>query len=132
MRFAVLASLVFILAVGLLGCASRDSIVSQAQRPAGQASQSPSPAPPADNARRITAEEAHKLLEKGEFTVVATVGLVPNAVADNKPSPAALLDELGQLTDNDRMSRRAAIGALATKHHLRPNEVYELIEQAKR
>jgi hypothetical protein len=72
MRFAVLASLVFMLAVGLLGCASRDSIVSQAQRPAGQASQSPSPAPPADNARRITAEDAHKLLEKGEVLFVDT------------------------------------------------------------
>jgi 3-mercaptopyruvate sulfurtransferase SseA len=71
MRFAVLASLVFILALGLLACASKDS-VSQTQRSSGQASQSPSPAPPADNARRISAEDAHKLWEKGEVLFVDT------------------------------------------------------------
>jgi len=74
MRLAVLA-LVFIASIGLLaGCASRDSIVTQAQRPAGQSSQtSQSPAPsPADNARRITAEEAYKLYEKGQILVIDT------------------------------------------------------------
>ena len=72
MRFAVLASLVFIVAAGLLGCASRDSVVSQTQRPSGQSSQSPAPSPSADNARRISAEEAHKLWEKGEAIIVDT------------------------------------------------------------
>ena len=71
MRFIILALLAPVLAVGLLGCASRDS-VSQAQRPSGQASQSPSPAAPADNARRISVEEAHKLWEKGEALFVDT------------------------------------------------------------
>lgn len=71
MRFAVLASLVFIVALGLLGCASKDS-VSQTQRLAGQASESPSPAAPADTARRISAEDAHKLWEKGEVLFVDT------------------------------------------------------------
>jgi predicted sulfurtransferase len=68
MRFAMLA-LVFIASIGLLaGCASRDSIVTQAKRPSGQASQSP--VPTADNARRITVEEAHKLYEKGDILVI--------------------------------------------------------------
>jgi len=74
MRLAVLA-LVFIASIGLLaGCASKDSIVTQAQRPAGQSSQtSQPPAPsPADNARRITAEEAYKLYEKGQILVIDT------------------------------------------------------------
>ena len=72
MRFIILALLASVLAVGLLGCASRDS-VSQAQRPSGQASQSPSPpAAPADNARRISVEDAHKLWEKGEVLFVDT------------------------------------------------------------
>jgi predicted sulfurtransferase len=68
MRLALL-TLVFIASIGLLaGCASKDSIVTQAQRPSGQASQSP--APPADNARRITVEDAHKLFEKGDILVI--------------------------------------------------------------
>ena len=74
MRFAVLASSVFILTIGILtGCTSRDGI-SQTQRVSGQASQSPvaSPPPPADNARRITAAEAYKLYEKGNVLIIDT------------------------------------------------------------
>ena len=71
MRNAVLTSLIFIVAIGILaGCTSRDAIVSQTQRPSGQSSQSPSP--PADNARRITAAEAYKLYEKGNVVVIDT------------------------------------------------------------
>jgi predicted sulfurtransferase len=73
MRLAILASLVFIMAIGILtGCTSRDAIVSQTQRLSGQASQSPTPAPPADNARRITAAEAYKLYEKGTVVIIDT------------------------------------------------------------
>jgi|SRR5882724_9101757 len=71
MRFAVLASFVLIVAIGILaGCASRDGTVSQTQRPSPQSSQSPSP--PADNARRITAADAYKLYEKGNVVVIDT------------------------------------------------------------
>ncbi len=71
MRIAVLTSLIFIVAIGILaGCASRDAIVSQTQRPSGQSSQSPSP--PADNARRITAADAYKLYEKGNVLIIDT------------------------------------------------------------
>ncbi len=71
MRFAVLASFVLIVAIGILaGCTSRDGTVSQTQRPSGQSSQSPSP--PADNARRITAADAYKLYEKGNVVVIDT------------------------------------------------------------
>jgi len=71
MRFAVLASLVFIVSIGIMaGCTSRDAITSQAQKTSGQTSQSPSP--PGDTARRITAAEAHKLYEKGDVVVIDT------------------------------------------------------------
>lgn len=71
MRFAVLASFVLIVAIGILaGCTSRDGTVSQTQRLSGQSSQSPSP--PADNARRITAADAYKLYEKGNVVVIDT------------------------------------------------------------
>jgi hypothetical protein len=73
MRFAILSWLVFIMAIGILtGCTSRDGTVSQTQRLLGQASQSPTPAPPADNARRITAAEAYKLYEKGTVVIIDT------------------------------------------------------------
>ncbi len=71
MRIAVLTSLIFIVAIGILtGCTSRDAIVSQTQRPSGQSSQSP--LPPADNARRITAADAYKLYEKGNVLIIDT------------------------------------------------------------
>jgi len=73
MRFAVLKSLIFIVAIGILaGCTSRDAIVSQTQKPSGQSSQSPSPSPPADNARRTTAADAYKLYEKGNVLIIDT------------------------------------------------------------
>ena len=72
MRLNILALLACGLGMGLLAaCASRDSAVSQTQRSSGQASQSPA-ATPADTAPRITAEEAHKLYEKGEVLVIDT------------------------------------------------------------
>ena len=71
MRIALLTSLIFIVATGILaGCTSRDAIVSQTQRSSSQSSQSPSP--PADNARRITAAEAYKLYEKGNVLIIDT------------------------------------------------------------
>jgi 3-mercaptopyruvate sulfurtransferase SseA len=73
MRIVVLTSLVFIVAIGILaGCTSRDAIGSQTQKPSAQTSQSPSPPPPADTARRITAAEAYKLYEKGNVVVIDT------------------------------------------------------------
>ncbi|MFS8086810.1 MAG: rhodanese-like domain-containing protein, partial [Acidobacteriota bacterium] len=41
-------------------------------RVAGQSSQSPAATPPADTARRISAEDAYKLYEKGQTVVVDT------------------------------------------------------------
>ena len=76
MRLIILGSLVFIVSIGLLaGCVSKDSILSQTPRASGQTSQtsqSPTPAPPADTARRITAEEVYKLYEKGDVVIVDT------------------------------------------------------------
>jgi hypothetical protein len=72
MRLNILALLAFGLAISFLAaCASRDSAVSQTQRPTGQASQAPV-ATPADTAPRISAEEAHKLFEKGEVLIIDT------------------------------------------------------------
>jgi len=73
MRFAIITSLAFVIAIGtLVGCNSKDSLVSQAQKtvqdPQAQTTQTPVP----DNARRITAEELHKLWEKNDVLVIDT------------------------------------------------------------
>jgi 3-mercaptopyruvate sulfurtransferase SseA len=77
MRFGLLTLLGIIFAVGILtGCNSKDLLVTQAQKAAQppQAGQTPqtAPTPPADNARRITADELHKLWEKNEVLIIDT------------------------------------------------------------
>ena len=59
--------------VVLLGCNSNETLLSQ--KPITQAS--PLATPAADNARRITADELHKLWEKGDVVVI-----------DTRPEPA--------------------------------------------
>jgi len=65
MRFAIITSLALVIAIGTLaGCNSKDSLISQAEKTVQnqplQTTQTPAP----DNARRITAEELHKLWNK--------------------------------------------------------------------
>lgn len=53
---------------GLVACNSNEALLTQ--KPANQ---SATPAtPPADNARRITADELHKLWEKNEVVIIDT------------------------------------------------------------
>ena len=73
MRFAIITSLALVIAIGTLtGCNSKDSLISQAektvQNPPAQTTQTPAP----DNARRITAEELHKLWEKTDVLIIDT------------------------------------------------------------
>jgi 3-mercaptopyruvate sulfurtransferase SseA len=71
MRYGLLTLLGIVLAAGILtGCNSKDSMVTQAQK-ATQTPQAPA-TPPADNARRITADELHKLWEKNEVLIIDT------------------------------------------------------------
>ena len=75
MRFGLLMLIGIMLGAGVLaGCNSKDSLVTQAQKttPPRQAPATPPATPPADNARRITAEELHKLWEKNEVLVIDT------------------------------------------------------------
>ena len=72
MRYVILL-LVCLITVGLWACNSNETLLSQ--KPV----QTPSAAtpPPSDNARRITADELHKLWEKGDVVVI-----------DTRPEPA--------------------------------------------
>ena len=69
MRNLILVFLPLIIGAGLLACNSNETLLSQTPRPANQ---SPPATPPSDGARRITAEELHKLWEKNEVTIIDT------------------------------------------------------------
>jgi 3-mercaptopyruvate sulfurtransferase SseA len=73
MRKLILLMTAVAIVAGLLACNSNETLLSQNPAPATQAT----PATPADNARRITAEELHKLWEKNDVLVI-----------DTRPEPA--------------------------------------------
>ena len=68
---------------------------------------------------------------RGEIAVVAELGLKPNLEAKTPIGGETLASELVQITETAGLSRRKAIVALARKHHMTPNQVYEAIERAK-
>ena len=69
MRNFMLLFLAFIVGAGLMACNSNETLISQNPRPATQTTP---PLPPSDNARRITAEELHKLFEANEVVIIDT------------------------------------------------------------
>jgi 3-mercaptopyruvate sulfurtransferase SseA len=73
MRLLIIVTVTaFIAAGGLMACNSNETLLSQNP---GPPSKSPPPAaatPAPDNARRITAEEAHKLWEKNDVVIIDT------------------------------------------------------------
>ena len=72
MRVAILLSFSFVIAVGVLAaCNSQEAVLPQAP---STPVQSPQPKNPADEARRITAEELHKLWEKKDVLIIDTRG----------------------------------------------------------
>jgi 16S rRNA (cytidine1402-2'-O)-methyltransferase len=68
----------------------------------------------------------------GEFTVVADIGQITELAPPRPPTPTEALVEFGELTNIRRLSRRAAIAALAKRHQMAANAVYKLIELAKK
>jgi 3-mercaptopyruvate sulfurtransferase SseA len=72
MRFATTTSLALVIAIGMLAaCNSKDSLITQAEKTVqNPPAQTQTPAP--DNARRITAEELHKLWEKNDVLIIDT------------------------------------------------------------
>jgi 16S rRNA (cytidine1402-2'-O)-methyltransferase len=67
----------------------------------------------------------------GEFTVVAFIGQTTDIRPNIPLGPAQALVEFGYLTNNDGLSRRSAIAALAKRHRLGANAIYKLIEVGK-
>ena len=68
----------------------------------------------------------------GEYTVVANMGHTTNIGASQAPSPAELLLEFGVMTKSSHLTKRAAVSALARRHNIAPNAVYDILETAKK
>ena len=65
---------------------------------------------------------------RGEFTVVVSV-------REHDPilkEPADLVAEFGEMTARGGLTRRKAIGVLARRHGIAPNDVYARLERAKK
>ena len=69
---------------------------------------------------------------RGEVTVVLDLGLRPELAQSAVASDADIYAELCQITENRGSSRRKALNALARKHRMTPNEVYDAVERAKK
>jgi 16S rRNA (cytidine1402-2'-O)-methyltransferase len=70
------------------------------------------------------------LQERGEFTVVIS-GFRPNNAESFTPTAADVRREFGQMTNNESMSRRQALKALATRYNLPARTIFGLLEDAK-
>jgi 16S rRNA C1402 (ribose-2'-O) methylase RsmI len=69
---------------------------------------------------------------QGEFTVVVDIGHKKEYALTMGPDAAAIVLEFGAMTKSAGISRRQAVAALSKSHGLRPNEVYAMIEAAKK
>ena len=69
---------------------------------------------------------------RGEFTVVANIGLTTKTRADEPHSTSAIVAEFGEMTSSAGITRRKAINVVARRHGIAPNEVYAILEAAKK
>jgi len=69
---------------------------------------------------------------RGGSQVCLNIGLTTDVIAAELPTAKAIADEFGIMTKNSPMTRRKAINALARKHGLAPNLVYEMLEATKK
>ena len=100
MRFAILLSFSLVIGVGVLAaCNSQEAVLPQALSTPAQSPQQPKN--PADEARRITAEELHKLWEKKDVLIIDTRGEpdykashIPGAISVPASEVGTKLEEL--------------------------------------
>jgi 16S rRNA (cytidine1402-2'-O)-methyltransferase len=69
---------------------------------------------------------------RGEFTVVVYIGQKTELSPSQVPSDEQMLVEFGETTKQKALNRRRAIGLLAVKYRMTPNDVYSAIERAKK
>ena len=69
---------------------------------------------------------------RGEFTVVIQIGLKTENSVGEPFDPSRISEELRLMTVKAGVTKRKAIGILARKHGLQPNEIYDLLEASKK
>lgn len=69
---------------------------------------------------------------RGEFTLIISPGAPTVPVEVRLPSATELAQELGYLTDSAGISTRKAATQLARKYGASPNEIYRLVQHAKK
>jgi 16S rRNA (cytidine1402-2'-O)-methyltransferase len=69
---------------------------------------------------------------KGEFTVVAEIGLMTEFDEIAAPGEHQIANEFGELTNKRGVTRRSAISTLAKKYGRSSREIYAAIERAKK
>jgi 16S rRNA C1402 (ribose-2'-O) methylase RsmI len=69
---------------------------------------------------------------RGEVTVVVDLGHKGEYAVVVPPGDDLLVMELGQLIDNEPLSKRKALAELGRRHQMSPNQVYDAIERAKK
>jgi 16S rRNA (cytidine1402-2'-O)-methyltransferase len=71
-------------------------------------------------------------IDKGEFAVAVSIGLTTESADRQRPTAITVATELGEMTVTKGMTKRKAINAVARRHGMAPNEIYELAEEAKK
>jgi len=69
---------------------------------------------------------------RGEFTIVIDIGHLTEFNQHDKPTDADLIRVFGDMTINKRLTRRQAVSEVARRYQRSPNEVYAVIERAKK
>jgi 16S rRNA (cytidine1402-2'-O)-methyltransferase len=69
---------------------------------------------------------------RGEFTVVIDIGHLTEYKQLDRPADADLVRIFGEMTLNRRLTRRQAVTEVARRYQRSPNEVYAVIERAKK
>jgi 16S rRNA (cytidine1402-2'-O)-methyltransferase len=68
----------------------------------------------------------------GEFTVVANTGQTTKTLVPGSPQPTDIAAEVGETAKSMGVPKRKAINVVARRHSMPPNEVYRIVEEAKK
>jgi len=82
--------------------------------------------------KAVAAAGAEQLRARIDFAVAISIGLTTEKVNRQRPTAITVAIEIGEMTATKGMTKRKAINAVARRHGMAPNEIYELAEEAKK
>jgi 16S rRNA (cytidine1402-2'-O)-methyltransferase len=69
---------------------------------------------------------------RGEFTIVADIGRSTQTRTRTPATPTDIASEFGELTNKNGMTRRQAMSAIARRHRISANAIYDALEKHKK